>query len=187
MTKYRCSWCGDDPLYQKYHDEEWGVPVHSDRKLFEMLCLEGAQAGLSWITILRKRKNYRKAFDHFDPKKIARYTKSTVRTLMKNEGTIRNRLKIESVITNAKAFLEVRKEFGTFDNYIWRFVDGTPIKHRRRSIKKIPSTTRISDSMSRDLKQRGFRFVGSTICYSFMQACGLVDDHVARCFKNSKR
>lgn len=181
--KYRCTWCGSDPLYTLYHDTEWGVPAHDDRRLFEMLILEGAQAGLSWITILRKRDEYRKAFDRFDPKKIVRYDKKKIDTLMRNPGIVRNRLKIESVKKNAAAFLNVQKEFGSFDAYIWRFVGGVPILNKRRSIKDLPSSTPESDALSKDLKKRGFTFVGSTICYAFMQACGLVNDHESKCFR----
>jgi DNA-3-methyladenine glycosylase I len=183
--KYRCGWAGTDPLYNLYHETEWGVPVHDDRKLFEMLILEGAQAGLSWITILRKRENYRKAFDRFDPKKIAKYDAAKVKSLMKNEGIVRNRLKISSAVTNAKLFLEVQKEFGSFDNYIWQFVDGKTINHKIRSIREIQPTTPESDAMSKDLKKRGFKFVGSTICYAFMQACGMVNDHEMKCFRHT--
>ena len=185
--KQRCAWCGNDPLYIKYHDDEWGRPVHNDRKLFEMLILEGAQAGLSWITVLRKRTNYRKVFDNFDAKKIARYDKRRVNVLLKNEGIIRNRLKIESTIGNAKAFLVIRKEFGSFDQYIWQFVGRKPIVHSFTSLKEIPPTTKESDTMSKDLKKRGFKFIGSTICYAFMQATGMVNDHVAGCFLYPKR
>lgn len=181
--KHRCAWSGTDPLYQKYHDTEWGVPVHSDRKLFEMLTLEGAQAGLSWITILRKRNNYRKAFDRFDPMKIVRYDSRKVKQLLADEGIVRNRLKIASVIGNAKAFIDVKNEFGSFDKYIWMFVNGIPIVNKRTSLKNIPSTSAESDAMSKDLKKRGFKFVGSTICYAFMQACGMVNDHEQRCFR----
>lgn len=180
--KQRCAWCGADPLYQLYHDVEWGRPVHDDRKLFEMLCLEGAQAGLSWITILRKRENYRKAFDRFDPKKIIRYDKKKVASLLKDEGIVRNRLKVESVISNAEAYFAVVKEFGSFDAYLWRFVGGKPIVNHRKGMGDIPATTQESDAMSKDLKKRGFRFVGSTICYAFMQATGMVNDHTAGCF-----
>lgn len=183
MNKHRCAWCGTDPLYMLYHDKEWGVPVHDDRKLFEMLNLEGAQAGLSWITILRKRENYRKAFDNFDAKKIVKYDKKKVNELLKNEGIVRNRLKIEGTIINAKLFLEVQKEFGSFNKYIWQFVDGAPIVNKRASIKDVPASTPESDTMSKDLKKRGFKFVGSTICYAFMQACGLVNDHEMKCFR----
>lgn len=181
--KHRCAWCGTDPLYLKYHDEEWGVPSHDDRHLFEMINLEGAQAGLSWITILRKRENYRKAFDAFDPKKIITYDEKKVKQLLSNEGIVRNRLKIASVITNAETFLRVQKEFGSFDAYIWQFTGGKPIVNRRASIRDIPPTTPESDAMSKDLKKRGFKFVGSTICYAFMQACGMVNDHEISCFR----
>lgn len=181
--KQRCQWAGNDPLYQKYHDEEWGKPVHDDRKLFEMLILEGAQAGLSWITILRKRENYRKAFDNFDAKKIAKFDAKKVKKLLQNEGIIRNKLKINSTIQNAKLFLEVQKEFGSFDKYIWQFVNGKPIKNKWESIKEIPAKTKESDAMSKDLKKRGFKFVGSTICYAFMQAVGMVNDHTVDCFR----
>lgn len=180
---HRCPWAGNDPLYQQYHDKEWGIPVHNDRKLFEMLILEGAQAGLSWITILRKREHYRKAFDHFDAKKIAQYNNRNIEALMNNEGIVRNRLKITAAIINAKSFLEVQKEFGSFDKYIWQFVGGSPIINKRVSIKDIPSSTPESDVMSKDLKKRGFKFVGATICYAFMQACGMVNDHEVRCFR----
>ena len=180
---HRCPWGEHDPLYRRYHDREWGVPVHDDHKLFEMLCLEGAQAGLSWITILRKRKNYRAAFDRFDPKKIVRYDSKKIKQLLADEGIVRNRLKVESTIQNAKAFLEVQKEFGSFDRYIWQFVGGSPFVNKRRSMKDVPPSTKVSDAMSKDLKQRGFKFVGSTICYAFMQACGLVNDHLVVCFR----
>ncbi len=178
----RCRWCGDDPIYVRYHDEEWGRPVHDDRKLFEMLILEGAQAGLSWITILRKRDAYRRAFDRFDAKKIARYTAAKTRALMQDAGIVRNRLKIEATIANARAFLAVQHEFGSFDRYIWGFVGGVPKINRPASHGHIPPSTSESDAMSKDLKQRGFKFVGSTICYAFMQATGMVDDHVRECF-----
>jgi len=177
----RCSWAGTDPLYVKYHDEEWGVPLHDDRRLFEMLILEGAQAGLSWITILRKRPAYRKAFDNFDPKKVARYDARKRRALLADAGIVRNRLKIESAISNARACLDVQKAFGSFDAYIWQFVGGAPIDNRRRTMADVPARTPESDAMSTDLKRRGFRFVGSTICYAFMQATGMVNDHVAGC------
>lgn len=179
----RCAWAGNDALYQKYHDEEWGVPVHDDRKLFEMLILEGAQAGLSWITILRKQKNYRKAFNNFDAKKIAKYDSKKVKLLLQNEGIVRNKLKIASAIQNARCFLEVQKEFGSFDKYIWQFVSGKPIMNNRKSLKEIPPKTKASDEMSKDLKKREFKFVGSTICYAFMQAVGMVNDHTTDCFK----
>jgi len=183
MTQTRCEWCGTDPDYVAYHDEEWGVPVHDDRKLFEMLCLEGAQAGLSWITILRKRENYRAAFDHFDAVKIARYSEAKLEKLMQNPGIVRNRLKIYGAVKNAKAFLAVQKEFGSFDTYIWQFVGGRPIVNARRSLKEVPAKTPESDAMSKALKKRGFTFVGSTICYAFMQATGMVNDHVVDCFR----
>ena len=173
----RCSWCGTDPLYCAYHDEEWGRPLHDDRRLFEMLILEGAQAGLSWITILRKRPAYRKAFDRFDPKKVARYTAAKKRALMKDAGIVRNRLKIEAAVANAKAFLDVQEEFGSFDRYVWQFVGGKPIVNRPKSHTDIPVRTKISDALSKDLKKRGFKFVGSTIIYAYMQAIGMVDDH----------
>ncbi|MBI5472234.1 MAG: DNA-3-methyladenine glycosylase I [Ignavibacteriae bacterium] len=181
----RCSWCGSDPLYVHYHDEEWGVPLHDDRRLFEMLILEGAQAGLSWITILRKRENYRKAFDNFNAKKISLYNKKKVRELMKDEGIVRNRLKIEATISNAIAFLNVQKEFGSFDRYIWQFVNGKPLCSSPKSLKEIPVSSSESDTMSKDLKKRGFRFVGSTICYAFMQATGMVNDHTTECWRYS--
>jgi len=184
--KTRCGWSTNDPLYIKYHDEEWGVPVHDDRKLFEMLILEGAQAGLSWITILRKRENYRKAFNNFDAKKIAKHDSKKVRQLLQNEGIIRNRLKIAATIQNAKCFLDVQKEFGSFDKYIWQFVNGKPIINKRKSLKEIPAMTKESDVMSKDLKKRGFKFVGSTICYAFMQAVGMVNDHTMDCFLHGK-
>jgi DNA-3-methyladenine glycosylase I len=170
-------------LYIDYHDQEWGVPAHDDVRLFEMIVLEGAQAGLSWLTILRKRQNFRKAFDQFDPQKVAKYKERKVQSLLQDAGIIRNRLKIESGIQNAKRFLEVQKEFGSFDSYIWQFVDGKPLKNHWTELKQIPARTEISDKMSKDLQKRGFRFVGSTICYAFMQSCGLVNDHVVSCFR----
>ena len=179
-SRIRCQWCTSDPIYIIYHDKEWGVAVHDDRKLFEMLMLEGAQAGLSWITILKRRENYRNAFDNFDPKKIAGYGKQKINVLLKNTGIIRNRLKVESTITNAKAFLDVQKEYGSFDAYIWQFAP------RTRESGKPQSTSTESDAMSKDLKKRGFKFVGSTICYAFMQAVGIVNDHTANCFRNKK-
>ena len=178
----RCSWPSSD-LDIAYHDTEWGVPVHDDRVLFEFLILEGAQAGLSWSTILRKRENYRRAFAGFDPAKVARFTASRVAKLMKDEGIVRNRLKIESTVTNARAFRAVQKEFGSFDAYVWRFVGGKPLRARRKSPKDIPARTAESDALSKDLQRRGFRFVGSTICYAFMQATGLVNDHLENCFR----
>ncbi len=176
----RCRWCGDDPLYVRYHDEEWGVPLHDDRRLFEMLILEGAQAGLSWITILRKRPAYRKAFDRFDARKIARYDSTKKRALMRDAGIVRNRLKIDAAVANARAFLAVQKEFGSFDKYIWQFTGGGTINNSRPGM-KIQATSPESDAMSRDLKKRGFKFVGSTICYAFMQATGMVNDHALDC------
>jgi DNA-3-methyladenine glycosylase I len=183
MAKKRCAWAGNDPIYQKYHDQEWGKPVRNDRKLFEFLTLEGAQAGLSWITVLKKRENYRKALDDFDPKKIARYTSKKQKTLLKNPGIIRNRLKIASTVDNAKAFLKVQEEFGSFSDYLWQFVNGKPKVNRFRSPKELPAKTPQSDVMSQDLKERGFRFVGSTICYALMQAVGMVNDHLTWCFR----
>ena len=182
----RCAWCGTDPLYVEYHDEEWGVPSHDDRHLFEMLILEGAQAGLSWITILRKREAYRAAFAGFDPRRVTRFTPARVARLLQNPGIVRNRLKVEGTVRNAKAFLEVQREFGTFDRYIWQFVGGATLHRVRRSLTDVPARTPESDAMSRDLKSRGFTFVGSTICYAFMQATGMVDDHVAGCFRRRR-
>ncbi len=180
----RCPWCGTDPLYVAYHDTEWGVPVHDDRTWFEFLTLEGAQAGLSWLTILRKRENYRRAFADFDPQKVARYTPARVEKLMQDPGIVRNRLKIESTISNAKAFLAVQKEFGSFDAYMWQWVDGTPIVNRPRTLKDVPASTPLSDRISKDMKKRGFRFVGSTIIYAHMQATGLVNDHLVSCHRH---
>ncbi len=177
----RCEWPGIDPLYVKYHDEEWGRPVYDDETLFEFLILEGFQAGLSWITILRKRDNFRKAFDNFDFHKIAGYTDNDFQRLIQNEGIIRNRLKIKAAITNAQAFLRVREEFGSFSRYIWRFTDGKPIVNHFESLKDIPASTPLSDQISKDLKKRGFKFVGSTIVYAHMQATGMVNDHVVGC------
>ena len=186
MNRIRCGWAGTDPLYVKYHDDEWGVPVHDDRRLFEMLILEGAQAGLSWITILRKRAAYRKAFDRFDPKKVARYDARRVRTLLADAGIVRNRLKIAGAVKNARAFLAVQREFGSFDAYLWRFVDGEPIVTRRKGLKDVPARTDVSDALSRDLKKRGFTFVGSTIMYAFMQAVGMVNDHTVDCWRSKE-
>ncbi len=183
MTE-RCPWSGSDPLYVDYHDKEWGVPVHDDRMLFEFLILEGMQAGLSWITILRKRENFRRAFARFDAGKVARFGKRDIRRLMADAGIVRNELKILAAITNAKAFLRVREEFGSFDDYVWRFVDGTPRINRWRGIGNIPASTPQSDAMSADLKKRGFKFVGSTICYAHMQATGMVNDHLTSCFRH---
>jgi DNA-3-methyladenine glycosylase I len=181
--KHRCAWVGDDPLYIHYHDREWGVPVHDDRKLFEFLILEGAQAGLSWLTVLRKRENYRKAFDNFDVKKVADYDQDKIQELLGNAGIIRNRLKINSAIKNARAFMMVKEEFGSFNSYSWEFVGGEPMKNRWRTIDDIPATTKESDAWSKDLKKRGFTFVGSTICYAHMQATGMVNDHTVDCFR----
>ena len=179
----RCGWAGTDPLSIRYHDTEWGVPLHDDRRLFEMLCLEGAQAGLSWITILRKRENYRKAFDRFDPVRIARYDARKIARLLDDAGIVRNRLKVEGTVRNARAFLRVAEELGSFDAYIWGFAGGGPVVNARRSLQAIPSSTPASDAMSRDLKKRGFTFVGSTICYAFMQATGMVNDHITSCYR----
>ena len=182
--KKRCAWSGTDPQYIAYHDAEWGVPVHDDRLLFEFLVLEGAQAGLSWSTILRKRDAYRRAFDSFEPRKVARYDQRKVAALLADSGIVRNRAKIESAIKNAAAFLEVQEEFGSFDAYQWRFVDGRPIQNRRRTLKDIPPRTVLSDAIAKDLKTRGFSFVGSTIIYAHMQAVGMVNDHVVECFRH---
>lgn len=181
--KRRCAWAGNDPLYVKYHDEEWGVPVHDDRVFFEFLILEGAQAGLSWLTVLKKRENYRKAFSNFNAKKIVNYTAADRKRLLANSGIIRNRLKIAATITNAQKFLEAQKEFGSFDSYIWQFVDGKPVQNKFKSLRDIPPRTPVSDAMSKDLKRRGFKFSGSTICYAFMQAVGMVNDHIQGCFR----
>ena len=181
--KQRCTWCGDDPLYQRYHDREWGVPIKSDRKWFEFLLLEGAQAGLSWITVLRKRTAYRNAFDRFDYNKIALYREAKIRSLLNDPGIIRNKLKIHGAVRNANAFIQIRAGFGTFNNYIWRFVDGKPIQNKWRTPGQIPVTTALSDALSKDLKKRGFNFVGSTICYAHMQATGMVNDHLTSCFR----
>ena len=184
--KTRCSWCLKDDLYKAYHDEEWGTALHDDNKLFELLCLEGAQAGLSWHTVLKKRENYRKAFDGFDAKKIAKYSDKKKEALLLDEGIIRNRLKVNAFVLNAQAFLAIQKEFGSFDKYIWQFVGGKPIVNNVRSLGDVPAKTTISDTMSKDLLKRGFKFVGSTICYAFMQASGMVNDHVNDCWKKKK-
>ncbi|MFM2362703.1 MAG: hypothetical protein RLZZ316_1605 [Bacteroidota bacterium] len=181
--KIRCAWCTKDDLYKQYHDEEWGVPVYNDQQLFEMLCLEGAQAGLSWYTVLKKRENYRKAFDNFDAVKMARYTDKKIEKLLQDEGIIRNRLKVHAFIGNAKAYLQVQNEFGSFSAYIWQFTGGKPIQNKPASLAQLPAKTAISDAMSKDLLKRGFEFVGSTICYAFMQAVGMVNDHTADCWK----
>ena len=181
--KIRCFWAGNDSLMVRYHDLEWGNPVHDDKKLFEFLVLEGAQAGLSWTTILKKRENYRESFNNFDYKKIAKYTQEDVKRLLVNEGIIRNKLKIHSAIRNAKAFIEIQKEYGSFDKYIWSFVSNKPIKNNFKSLKEIPASTGLSDRISKDLKKRGMNFVGSTIIYAFMQAVGMVNDHTMGCFR----
>lgn len=181
-----CDWPGENKLMIEYHDTEWGVPLHDDRKLFEFLMLDNAQAGLSWQTILNKRENYRKAFDNFDPAKIARYNKRKITSLLNNPGIVRNRLKVQSAVTNAQAFLEIQAEFGSFDSYIWQFVNGTPIYNHWKILKDIPATSPESDAMSKTLKKRGFKFVGSTICYAFMQSAGMVNDHLTRCFRHTQ-
>lgn len=181
----RCPWSQGE-LYDQYHDVEWGVPVHDDRVLFEFLILEGAQAGLSWSTILKKRRSYREAFADFDPAIVAKFNKQKQESLLTNPGIVRNRLKVESAIQNAQAFLVVQQEFGTFDEYVWRFVDGRPKQNAWHSLKEIPASTAESDAMSKDLKRRGFRFVGSTICYAFMQAVGMVNDHLVDCFRHQE-
>jgi DNA-3-methyladenine glycosylase I len=183
--KPRCPWPTDE-LYVRYHDEEWGVPVHDDRLLFEFLILEGAQAGLSWRTVLNKRENYRAAFDNFDAEKVARYNAAKIAKLLNNEGIIRNRLKIHSAIGNARAFVKVREEFGSFDAYLWRFVNGAPIINHRKSMSEAPARTKESDALSKDLLKRGFKFVGSTICYANMQAVGMVNDHLVTCFRHKE-
>jgi DNA-3-methyladenine glycosylase I len=186
-VKKRCAWLDHfgkaTELDIKYHDEEWGVPIHDDRLLFEFLILEGAQAGLSWTTILKKRDHYRKAYDNFEPAKVAKYNEAKQKKLLLNPGIVRNRLKVKASVTNAKAFLKVQKEFGSFDNYIWGFVGNKPLKNSWKSVNQIPATTKESDAMSKDLKKRGFKFVGPTICYAFMQATGLVNDHTTDCFR----
>lgn len=179
----RCEWCGDDPLYMAYHDEEWGVPTHDDRRLFEMLILEGAQAGLSWITILRKRENYRAAFDNFDAEKIAHYDEAKIAELLANPGIVRNKLKVRVAVSGARAFLDIREEYGSFDAFIWQFVEGRPIVNKYQTLSDIPPETDASRAMSKALKQRGFNFVGPTICYAFMQACGMMNDHIVDCFR----
>lgn len=179
----RCAWCDGNELYKNYHDKEWGVPLHDENKLFEFLILEGAQAGLSWLTVLKKRENYRDAFDNFNLKKVANYNEKKKKQLLENQGIIRNKLKIDSAIRNAKVFLEIQNEYGSFDNYIWTFVKHKPIKNKIKSIKEIPSKTELSDKISKDLKNRGMNFVGSTIIYAFMQAIGIVNDHTIDCFR----
>ncbi|MBH1988521.1 MAG: DNA-3-methyladenine glycosylase I [Myxococcaceae bacterium] len=186
MILKRCGWCLNDPLYVKYHDEEWGVPVYDDAKIFEFLILEGAQAGLSWLTILKRRENYRRAFAHFDAQQVAQFSERDVQALMLDAGIIRNQLKIRSAISNAQAFLKVQNEWGTFSKYIWGFVDGEPIVNHPQTLKDLKATSPESDALSQDLKRRGFKFVGSTIVYAHMQATGLVQDHLQDCFKNTQ-
>lgn len=185
--KSRCAWVSQDPLYIDYHDHEWGRPIHDDQKLFEFLILESFQAGLSWLTILRKRENFRKAFANFDPKKVARFTDKKVRSLMNDAGIIRNRLKILAAISNARLFLDIQKEFGSFDSYVWKFVKGKIINNSPQTIKDIPARSEVSDAMSLDMKKQGFKFRGSTICYAFMQAVGMVNDHTKECFLSIKK
>ena len=183
MTKQRCAWCGNDPLYMEYHDTEWGVPVYDDDKLFEFLILETFQAGLSWITILRKRENFRKAFDNFDYKKIANYGEKKYETLLQDAGIVRNKLKIKATISNAQNFMKIQKKFGSFSNYVWDFTNGEPIKNNFKTMTEAPATTELSDKLSKDLKKRGFKFVGSTVIYAHMQATGMVNDHMTDCFR----
>lgn len=186
MEKIRCAWCGTDPLYMEYHDTEWGVPVKEDAKLFEFLILETFQAGLSWITILRKREHFRKAFDHFDCQKIAQYEDSKIELLLQDAGIIRNKLKIKATISNAVAFMQIQQEFGSFSNYIWQFTNHQPIKNSWKSLKDLPSKTDLSDIISKDLKKRGFKFVGSTVIYAHLQATGMINDHLESCFRYSE-
>lgn len=181
--KVRCAWCGTDPLYVKYHDTEWGVPVKDDKTMFEFLLLETFQAGLSWITILRKRENFRKAFVNFDYKKIAQYDQAKIDALLRDTGIVRNKLKVNSAVTNARAFMEIQKEFGSFSHYIWKFVNDKPIKNVWKTHRNVPATSPESDALSKDLKKRGFKFVGSTVVYAHMQATGMVNDHIERCFR----
>ncbi|NJL95625.1 MAG: DNA-3-methyladenine glycosylase I [Anaerolineae bacterium] len=180
----RCEWCGTDPLYVAYHDEEWGVPLHDDRMLFEMLILEGAQAGLSWLTILRRRETYRTAFDHFDPQQVARYDDAKLAALLQDPGIIRNRLKIQAAVLNAQGFIAVQEAFGSFDHYLWGFLRGEPIQNRWNSLAEIPSSTPLAETISLDLQQRGFKFVGATIIYAYLQATGVVNDHIVPCFRH---
>lgn len=182
----RCNWCKGDELYQKYHDEEWGVPSYDDETLFEFLILEGAQAGLSWITILKKRENYRKAYNDFNPEKMARYSEKKIERLIQNEGIIRNELKIRSAITNAKCYLELCEQEGSLSSYLWNYVDGKPIQNQWKTLEEVPASTELSDTISKDMKKRGFKFFGSTICYAFMQAVGMVNDHTTDCFRYKK-
>ena len=182
--KKRCRWCGDDPLYRAYHDREWGAPLHDDRRLFELLCLEGAQAGLSWITILKKRDNYRKAFDHFDAAEMARYRPQKIAALLDNPGIVRNRLKVNGFVKNARAYLNLLDSGITFDRYLWDYVDGKPLQNAWASPEQVPATTPLSAQLGRDLKKKGFTFVGSTICYAYLQAAGLVNDHTTDCYRH---
>jgi DNA-3-methyladenine glycosylase I len=182
----RCDWCGDDPLYVRYHDEEWGVPVHDDRTLFEFLVLEGAQAGLSWRTILHRREHYRRAFADFDPAQVARFDQNRIEALLRDPGIVRNRAKVESAVGNARAFLDLQEEFGSFAAFQWRFVDGTPIVNRWKTMQEVPATTKISEAFSKELRKRGFRFVGPTIVYAHMQAVGMVNDHLISCFRHAQ-
>ncbi|MCU7916526.1 MAG: DNA-3-methyladenine glycosylase I [Candidatus Thiodiazotropha sp. (ex Gloverina cf. vestifex)] len=184
--KTRCTWAGSDPLYQSYHDTEWSVPCFDDQRLFEFLILEGAQAGLAWITILRKRANYLKNFDDFDPRKVARYSQKRIEKLLQDPGIVRNRLKVESTVTNAKAYLLMQEKHGSFSDYLWNYVDGEPIINHWRAINQVPASTPLSDQLSKDLKKAGFRFVGATICYAYMQAVGMVNDHTTDCFRHSE-
>lgn len=186
MPDNRCSWCGDDPLYQDYHDNEWGVPLHDERELFEFLCLEGAQAGLSWITILKKRENYQRSFDHFDAEKIAGYDDKKIAALLQDKGIVRNKLKVNAFINNARCYLAMREKGETLDGFFWDFVDGRPIQNRWKTPAEIPATTPLSDLVCKELKQRGFKFVGSTICYAHMQAIGMVNDHTLDCFRHQE-
>jgi DNA-3-methyladenine glycosylase I len=183
-TLSRCDWCASHPLYISYHDEEWGVPEHDDQKLFEKIILDGAQAGLSWLTILKKREGYRRAFDGFEVQKIARYSDKKIAKLLEDPGIVRNRLKVNAAVTNARAYLKLQEELGSFDDYLWQFVDGRTIQNRWAALKQLPARTAESDAMSKDLKQRGFKFVGTTICYAFMQAIGMVNDHVVSCHRH---
>ena len=186
MEKSRCGWAGKEEIYIKYHDEEWGVPVKDDARQFEFLILETFQAGLSWITILKKRENFRKAFDDFDYKKIAQYNEAKIQSLLEDEGIIRNRLKVQSAVINAQAFMEVQKEFGSFTDYIWGFVNHQPVNEKRKTLKDIPATTELSDRISKDLKKRGFKFVGSTVVYAHLQATGIINDHLTDCFRHKE-
>ena len=186
MNKTRCAWAGDDPVYHRYHDKEWGVPLHNDKTLFEFLILEGMQAGLSWITILKKRDAFRKAFDNFDCNKVAKYNKAKTDRLMQDAGIIRNRLKIDGAVKNAQAYLRVREEFGTFNRYLWGYVDFTPIQNSRKSLQEVPAKTDLAEKLSKDLKKRGFTFVGPTIVYAMMQATGMVNDHTTDCFRHAE-